>query len=173
MVHSSRSIRLLPLAALAALLTACASSRGSGSNSPAASGEAAGAGGGGAAAVTVSSGHLVAPDGHSLYMLSTDSVSHLACTGGCRAEWPPLLGKGSAGSGVDASGLSAVQRGEGSQVAYKGHPLYEFSGDMSAGDANGSGIMDFGGTWSLVSATGAAAQPASGGGGGGGGYGDP
>jgi hypothetical protein len=61
-----------------------------------------------------------------------------------------LAGVGRAGPGVDASALSVVQRGGGTQVVYHGHPLYEFSGDTSAGEATGAGLREFGGTWLMV-----------------------
>jgi hypothetical protein len=60
------------------------------------------------------------------------------------------------------------------QVAYKGLPLYRFSGDVNAGAANGDGINSFGGVWHVVkvsggsSSTGAPAPAPSGTTGGGG-----
>src|SRR4029078_5134807 len=70
----------------------------------------------------------------------------------------PLLttGKPKAGSGASASKLDTVKRSDGkTQVTYRGHPLYGFIADQSAGDVNGQGINAFGGIWSLLRASGA------------------
>lgn len=136
-----------------ALLAACASNGGAGPRTAA----VAPGGSGPSVAVVARGGHLATADGRTLYLLSDDSVSHLACTGMCLSEWPPLVGTGRAGPGVDPGALTVVQRGGGNQVVYHGHPLYEFSGDMSAGDQTGVGLHEFGGTWRLVTAAGAAA----------------
>ena len=71
----------------------------------------------------------------------------------------------------DASGsmLGTGKGADGStQVTYNGHPLYTYSGDSAAGQANGQGI---GGVWFAVTATGTPAQAGAGGGNGGGGSG--
>ena len=62
--------------------------------------------------------------------------------GTCAKAWPPLLTKGNptAGSGVDASDLGTTMRSDGTeQVTYKGHPLYYFVADTSAGSTKGAG----------------------------------
>jgi len=65
-----------------------------------------------------------------------------ACTGGCLDTWPALtVPAGStpvAGSGVTGK-LGTITRADNGQlqVTYDGLPLYFFSGDKSAGDANG------------------------------------
>jgi hypothetical protein len=46
-------------------------------------------------------------------------------------------------------------------VTHSGLPLYRFSEDSAPGDANGEGITNFGGTWHVVSASGAAATAPS------------
>jgi predicted lipoprotein with Yx(FWY)xxD motif len=62
----------------------------------------------------------------------------------------------------DVDSLTAVKRPDGKeQVAYKGQPLYTFSGDKAKGDAKGEGVKDVG-VWHAVTASG---KPASGGGG--------
>ena len=64
------------------------------------------------------------------------------CTGGCPGTWPALtVPAGStpvAGSGVTGK-LGTITRADNGelQVTYNGKPLYFFSGDKAAGDANG------------------------------------
>jgi Secreted repeat of unknown function len=51
--------------------------------------------------------------------------------------------------------LGVVKRPDGTaQVTYKGMPLYTFTADHAAGQANGQGIKDVG-TWTAVRASGA------------------
>jgi hypothetical protein len=46
--------------------------------------------------------------------------------------------------------LTTVKRPDGSgQLAYKGMPLYTFTGDQAPGEAKGQGIKDVG-TWNAV-----------------------
>lgn len=133
--------------ALALLLAACASPGGSGNSaSPSA---AASQAGGTTANVTVahtSAGDALAgPNGMTLYVFTNDSSGTSTCTGGCASTWPPFtLSSGqtaAAGSGVTASMLGTIQRSDGTtQVTYNGQPLYYYSGDSAAGDANGQGI---------------------------------
>jgi hypothetical protein len=42
----------------------------------------------------------------------------------------------------------------GAQVTYNGHPLYLFAGDQAAGDTNGQGLTEFGGSWFALSSAG-------------------
>ncbi|MGO9886826.1 MAG: hypothetical protein ACLP0L_02755 [Solirubrobacteraceae bacterium] len=77
--------------------------------------------------------------------------------GTCAKAWPPLLTKGNptAGSGVDASDLGTTTRSDGTeQVTYKGHPLYYFVADTSAGSTKGEGSDGFGAKWWLVAPSG-------------------
>jgi hypothetical protein len=57
-----------------------------------------------------------------------------------------------AGSGVN--NVSASNANGSPQVAFNGLPLYRFSGDASAGAANGDGINSFGGIWHVVKTSG-------------------
>jgi predicted lipoprotein with Yx(FWY)xxD motif len=64
-----------------------------------------------------------------------------ACGSGCITTWPALTVPAgttpTAGSGVTGK-LGTITRTDGSlQVTYNGLPLYFFSGDKAAGDANG------------------------------------
>jgi predicted lipoprotein with Yx(FWY)xxD motif len=100
---------------------------------------------------------LVAANGRTLYLFTADKNGKSACYGKCASVWPPLTaGKPTVGSGLKASMLGTTKRSDGKlQVTYAGHPLYLFAKDMRAGDINGEGIVHFGGTWSVVTATGA------------------
>lgn len=110
---------------------------------------------GGGEALSVGSGaFLIAANGMTLYMLTTDPAGASKCTGGCANNWPPLTltGQLSAGTGVNASLLGTTVRADGStQVTYNGHPLYYYRGDSAPGDQNGEGA---GGVWFVVSASG-------------------
>lgn len=105
---------------------------------------------------------LVDASGRTLYLLTADTASSLACTGGCTGLWPPLYTKGKprAGKGLAEKELGTVKRGSSLQVTYDGHPLYLYAGDGSAGQVNGEGIESFGGTWYVLSEKGSAVTAA-------------
>jgi predicted lipoprotein with Yx(FWY)xxD motif len=92
---------------------------------------------------------LVSSAGKTLYRFTADHPNMAACTGACTGTWPPLLiAKGTkpmAGSGV--SGLGTIAAGSKLQVTFKKHPLYTYVLDTAAGDTNGQGVSDHGGTW--------------------------
>ncbi|MEP6758476.1 MAG: hypothetical protein ABJB55_04720 [Actinomycetota bacterium] len=119
---------------------------------------------------------LVNGSGRTLYLFESDTGTTSTCTGSCAGTWPALVTAGAAttGSGATASMLGTTTRDDGTtQVTYNGHPLYIYSGDTTAGDANGEGI---GGVWFAVTSSGTPAQASTGGtptasGSGGGGYG--
>ncbi|HEY1741011.1 MAG TPA: hypothetical protein VGI86_20015 [Acidimicrobiia bacterium] len=93
---------------------------------------------------------LVDSQGMTLYTL-TNNGKAVACTGACASAWPPLTTTAAsvtAASGV--TGLATAKDASGTQVTDKGLPLYRFSGDKAAGDANGDGLTSFGGTWHIV-----------------------
>lgn len=122
---------------------------------------------------------LVNSSGRTLYLLTADTATTLACTtGSCVGLWPPLYTKGKprAGKGVARHALGTVKRGSKSQVTYHGHPLYLYAGDAGRGQVNGEGIKSFGGVWYVVSKKGSpvkaeSSSSGSGGAGGSGGYG--
>ena len=91
---------------------------------------------------------LTTPAGLTLYYLTSDIAATPKCSGACPTHWPPLLSTGTPvlPSGVSGT-LTVVQNGNGSQVAYNGHLLYQFANDKAAGDSKGEGINAFGGTW--------------------------
>ena len=99
---------------------------------------------------------LVAEDGMTLYLFTSDSENTSTCYDGCAANWPPLLtdGEPSLGEGVDEALLGTAERTDGTtQVTYGGWPLYFFTSDQSAGDTSGQGV---GGVWYVVSPEGEA-----------------
>lgn len=111
---------------------------------------------------------LVNSQGRTLYLFQKDSGTTSACSGACAVNWPPLRASGepTLGSGADSSLVGTTTRSDGKpQVTYNGHPLYLFSGDVTAGDTNGEGANAFGGLWYAVSPAGnqvVAAAPSTG-----------
>jgi predicted lipoprotein with Yx(FWY)xxD motif len=89
---------------------------------------------------------LTTTRGRTLYSLSSEKNGRFICTASCLSVWHPLM----VPAGVRPTGpvkLGTIQRPEGgTQVTYKGRPLYRFGGDSKAGQANGEGIKDVG-TW--------------------------
>lgn len=89
---------------------------------------------------------LTTTKGRTLYSLSVERHGKFICTASCLSTWHPLL----VPRGVRPTGpvkLGTITRPEGgTQVTYKGKPLYRFGGDGKAGQANGEGIKDVG-TW--------------------------
>lgn len=88
------------------------------------------------------------PGGMTLYEFSSDGMNASNCSGTCAAIWPPFT----ATAGAQATGGFAVMpRSDGSsQWAYKGHPLYTFTGDTKAGQANGQNMVVNGGTFTVA-----------------------
>lgn len=79
-----------------------------------------------------------------LYTYDQDGASMSACTGACAKVWPPALLPADAELGEN---YSLFARDDGSmQIAYKGRPLYLYSGDTRIGDVNGDGID---GVWNI------------------------
>jgi predicted lipoprotein with Yx(FWY)xxD motif len=107
---------------------------------------------------------LVAANGHTLYLFGKDQRGKSACGAGCAQFWPPLLSrtKPTAGPGVRAALLGTTRRSNGTiQVTYNKHPLYTYSLDKRATQAEGEGISAFGARWYALSAKGVAIKPAS------------
>jgi predicted lipoprotein with Yx(FWY)xxD motif len=149
--------RLVAVVLLVLAAGACAKSTTSTtSGSPAATASAApsaatAAGGAVHTATTANFGTiLVDSSGRSLYYFDKDTKSAIACTGQCATKWPPLVISSSASPG-SMTGLATTKRPDGStQVTYKDHPLYLYSGDSKAGDVNGDG---FAGLWHVAKVT--------------------
>jgi predicted lipoprotein with Yx(FWY)xxD motif len=87
---------------------------------------------------------VAASNGKTVYQFANDvkDSGKSNCTGGCATTWPPLTvaagATPSGGSGVTGTLGTITRADDGSlQVTYNGLPLYFFSGDTAAGDANG------------------------------------
>ena len=96
---------------------------------------------------------VVDAHGRTLYALSPETTRHLLCRSrACFAVWPPATVRSRsvklvAGHGVEGH-IGVLRRTDGRlQLTLRGLPLYRFSGDSAAGEANGEGIKSFGGTW--------------------------
>lgn len=155
------------LAVVAALVIAgCGGSSSSSSNSEPSGAENASAttgseGGSGTVEAAEVSGLgevLVDAEGMTVYLYTPDKGTESTCYGECEAAWPPVMaeGKPTAGEGAMSSALGTTKRKDGSmQVTYEGHPLYTFSGDEAAGEANG---QELDGTWFVLDESGNAVE---------------
>ncbi len=151
------SIRAI-VASLAAvgMLAACSSSKSD--NSPTSSAPAGASSSPAAATKTIKADgdRLVGPNGHTIYANTVDTATNIKCVGACASEWPPVLGTGVAGAGVDASKLGTTMRPDGKQqITYNGHPLYYFDEDKDGEDQYGKGVADEGGKWGVAQPSGA------------------
>ncbi|MHB9863553.1 COG4315 family predicted lipoprotein [Streptomyces sp. YIM S03343] len=165
--------------AVAAFAAACGSSGTSssyGSSHPSSSSASATGGSGMVQARSSSLGRIVVDgSGRTLYVFQADSGTTSHCYGACAQAWPPDTTTGHPGAqGLNAALLGTTARNDHTtQVTYKGHPLYHYSGDTKSGDTNGQGSSAFGGTWYVVGPSGnpiTAPSPSSGSSGGSGGY---
>jgi predicted lipoprotein with Yx(FWY)xxD motif len=99
---------------------------------------------------------LVDSKGMTLYLFTKDTKGQPSvCANACLTAWPALTGAApTAGTGVDASKLSVINRPDGTpQVAYAGWPLYYYAEDAQPGDVNGQGSNK---VWFVLDASGAA-----------------
>jgi predicted lipoprotein with Yx(FWY)xxD motif len=100
---------------------------------------------------------IVDGTGRTLYMFTPDDgAAKPTCTGACADNWPALTATDAAsvtaGTGLDASKISIVDRGDGTkQVKYGDYPLYFFAKDTAAGQTNGQGLVS---KWYVVGADG-------------------
>jgi predicted lipoprotein with Yx(FWY)xxD motif len=181
MSHGRRKIRnrrwtllVLPagaagLAALAACSSSGTSASTSGGSTPSASVSAAAAASGLKTAKVGGVRVLTNAKGFTLYSFAPDTSTKSACNGACATSWPPVQAPATT-SAVKAP-FATIKRSSGStQLTFRGHPLYTFVGDKSAGQANGNGVNAFGGVWHEAPASGGAAPAGSSSSGGGYGY---
>jgi predicted lipoprotein with Yx(FWY)xxD motif len=169
--HGTKGLLRRPLVALAALAVAGMLAAGCGGNGSGGGGIYGGGGGPastvggptGVATVTAASTRLrmvlVDGSGRTLYLFEKDQPDQSACAGACAAAWPVDNSNGTpkAGSGVKASLLGTIRRGDNTtQVTYNHHPLYYYSADSQPGQQNGQGVNAFGATWFVVAPAGAA-----------------
>ena len=104
---------------------------------------------------------LVDGHGSTLYLFTRDRGRKSRCYGACAKAWPPQLAHGDqlAGDGLDQSKLgTTTRRGGAKQVTYSGHPLYYYVGDRKPGQILCQNVVEFGGTWLVVSPTGRAVR---------------
>lgn len=87
---------------------------------------------------------IVDRDGYVVYMFDADEqwADESTCYDDCVDVWPPLLlDEEPIGDQSVAAEMTLFERENGSmQVAVNGWPLYHFSGDDDAGQANGQGV---------------------------------
>ena len=90
-----------------------------------------------------------------------DDPPSSTCLGGCLATWPPVLLEDPRAPSLLASQEAFgtwTREGIGTQLTFRGLPMYHFSGDAAAGERNGDGV----GPWELVRATESAARASNG-----------
>lgn len=97
--------------------------------------------------VTGSSGqYAVGSNGMTLYIFDKDTKGVSNCSGSCAGVWPAYVSATTPAS-LPAN-VTLIKKADGSmQFAYKGMPLYYYSGDQKVGDVTGDGV---GGIWHLV-----------------------
>ena len=168
-------IKLVAVAGMSAVALGAAACSSSSAGTTAGSGtsSSASASGGGAVVNSATIGGVAVvtnAKGFTLYSFAPDTATTSKCTGACAQIWPPVTGPVTAGQGVTGK-LGTINRSDGSkQATYDGHPLYTYTADTAAGQANGNGINIDGGVWHEVTASGQAAPAGSSNGGGGYGY---
>lgn len=92
---------------------------------------------------TNSSGGQYLADGSdkTLYTYASDTSGVSNCTGSCLATWP--IYQAASTSALPAN-VTVITRSDGKkQYAYKGMPLYYYTGDTSPGMVTGDGIENF------------------------------
>jgi predicted lipoprotein with Yx(FWY)xxD motif len=97
--------------------------------------------------------------GYALYLFTRDTSSASRCYGACAQAWPPFLTRGrpSAARGARGSLVGTTRRRDGTtQVTYRGHPLYYYAGDRAPSQVLCQGVVEFAGTWLVVSPAGRA-----------------
>lgn len=97
--------------------------------------------------------------GRALYLFTRERTSRSRCYSDCAEAWPPFLtrGKPQARSGAKSSLLGTTRRRDGRmQVTYRGHPLYYYVDDREPGQVLCQDVVEFRGTWLVVSPSGEA-----------------
>ncbi len=85
--------------------------------------------------------HLTDTTGKTLYVYALDTTGVSNCTDSCATTWPAYS---PASSTALPDNVTAITRTDGSkQFAYKGMPLYYFTGDSQAGQTTGNGVNSF------------------------------
>ena len=95
--------------------------------------------------------------GYVLYAFTRDRNQRSACYGACAKAWPVYFARGglTPGPGVNRLLLGTTKRRDGRrQVTYARRPLYYYVGDTKAGQILCQNVVEFGGTWLVVRASG-------------------
>lgn len=95
--------------------------------------------------------------GYVLYAFTRDRKGRSACYGECARAWPVYLAKSPlrAGAGVKKALLGTTKRRNGRrQITYAGRPLYYYVGDRRPGQIACQNVVEYGGTWLVVRASG-------------------
>jgi predicted lipoprotein with Yx(FWY)xxD motif len=96
---------------------------------------------------------LVDANGMTVYLLTADGRNLSTCAAQCLSFWPAVT----SGHGKLGVPVGTTRTPDGTTTAtVAGQPVYTFSQDNAAGDVNGEGVKEFGGTWYAVSPTGQA-----------------
>jgi predicted lipoprotein with Yx(FWY)xxD motif len=98
-------------------------------------------------AARMSNGMLVNTSGMTLYTFDRDVAGSgkSVCNGPCATLWPPAMAAADAKAEGD---YTLVVRDDGSrQWAYKGRPVYTYTGDKKAGEMSGDNFKD---SWHLI-----------------------
>lgn len=108
--------------------------------------------------------YLVNGSGFTLYYFAPDTVGNATSPAvskcntaeACISVWPAFyVSKEVVPPSLNASNFTTITRTDGSpQLAYKGHPLYLYIGDTSAGAVTGNDIDINGGYWYVASVNG-------------------
>ena len=108
--------------------------------------------------------YLTDTSGKTLYVFTKDSGGNSSCTGACITKWPafgpdyPVTNP----SVLNNADFTPVSRDDGmKQTAYRGRPLYYYSGDGLPGDLNGQGFNNLWYVANISGLTPAAAPPAT------------
>jgi predicted lipoprotein with Yx(FWY)xxD motif len=102
---------------------------------------------------------LVDGNGRALYLFTKEGGPRAQCYGACADAWPVFYARGRlrAGAGADADLIGTTRRRDGRrQVTYKGHALYYYVTDRAPGQVTCQNVVEFGGTWLVVSPAGVA-----------------
>jgi predicted lipoprotein with Yx(FWY)xxD motif len=167
--------KFLAIGVVAAFVLAACGGKSSSTNGSGAGGSGSNPSGGatGMSALTVNTGSagsvgtvLVNADGLTLYHWKGETTSSLQCTGSCLSTWliATVNGGGAPTGGMHVTGKLATftrSDGAGTQITYNGMPLYTYTGDSKAGEANGQGLD---GVWFAVTPSMSATGTSSGGG---------
>jgi predicted lipoprotein with Yx(FWY)xxD motif len=94
--------------------------------------------------------------GQAIYLFTKETSHRPRCYGECAEAWPPVVSLGSARATgeVRAGLLGTVRRDDGSiQVTYAGHPLYYYAHE-GKNQVLCHNVVEFGGTWLVVTPNG-------------------